>query len=61
MNIIAVHHHDPELVQKMMQKRGYYISRVKEPSALRFVVMPHVTRDAIDGILPVLEDVLRKE
>ncbi len=61
MNIIAVHHHDPEWVQKMMQKRGYYISRVKEPSALRFVVMPHVTRDAIDGMLPVLEDVLRKE
>jgi tyrosine decarboxylase/aspartate 1-decarboxylase len=60
MNIIAFHHHDPVGVQRMMEEKGFYLSRVKHPSAVRFVVMPHVTREALDGMLPVLEGVLKK-
>jgi len=58
MNIVAVHHQDPDLVQKEMESKGYYLSRVERPSAIRFVIMPHVTREAIDNMLPVLEKVL---
>ena len=58
MNIIAVRHNDPRKVQTLMEEQGYFISRVEVPSALRFVVMPHVTRAAIDEMLPVLEKVL---
>ncbi len=58
MNIIAVHHNDPRKVQTRMEEQGFFISRVEVPPALRFVVMPHVTRAAIDEMLPVLENVL---
>jgi len=54
MNIVAFHHPAPEAVQKRMEGQGYYISRIADPPALRFVVMPHVTREAIDNMVPVL-------
>jgi tyrosine decarboxylase/aspartate 1-decarboxylase len=60
MNIIAVHHPDPEAVQKKMSKIGFYISKVCQPSALRFVVMPHVNRDSIDQMILGLESVLKE-
>lgn len=59
MNIAAFHHPEPELVQKRMENEGYYISRIADPPALRFVVMPHVTREAIDRMLPVLRRSLK--
>ena len=58
MNIIAVHHDDPEDVQKRMAEQGFYISKVNEPSALRFVVMPHVNKKSIDEMVSALEKVL---
>jgi tyrosine decarboxylase/aspartate 1-decarboxylase len=60
MNIIAVHHPKPEDVQKEMSKIGFYISKVCEPSALRFVIMPHVTRNSIDQMLEALRAVIKK-
>jgi tyrosine decarboxylase/aspartate 1-decarboxylase len=54
MNIVAFHHPDPQAVQGRMGKEGLYISRIADPKALRFVVMPHVTREAIDRMVPVL-------
>jgi tyrosine decarboxylase/aspartate 1-decarboxylase len=58
MNIVAVHHPDPLGVQDEMKNRGFYLSRVKEPNAIRFVVMPHVTRESIDNMIPELEKVI---
>lgn len=60
MNIVAVHHCDPDKVQSLMEGEGYYLSRVKQPSALRFVVMPHVNKESIDNMLPVLDKVLKR-
>lgn len=58
MNVLAVLHEKPERVQKELSSRGFYISKVAEPSALRFVVMPHVTKKAIDDLLSVMEKVI---
>lgn len=58
MNVYAVRHPDPVRIEARLRERGYYISTVRDPPALRFVVMPHVTREAIDGFVPVLEEVL---
>ncbi|MCU0799288.1 MAG: tyrosine decarboxylase MfnA [Candidatus Thermoplasmatota archaeon] len=59
MNIAAFHHPAPEAVQRRMEGQGYYISRIADPPALRFVVMPHVTREAIDSMVPVLKRSLK--
>jgi tyrosine decarboxylase/aspartate 1-decarboxylase len=58
MNIVAFHHEDPFRIQKEMERKGFYISRIREPSAIRFVVMPHVTGEAIDRMLTVLKGVI---
>ncbi|MGA1793793.1 MAG: tyrosine decarboxylase MfnA [Thermoplasmatota archaeon] len=58
MNIIAAHHEKPGEVQRMMGQKGYYISKVCDPSAIRFVVMPHVNKGSIDEMVPILKDVL---
>ena len=59
MNILAVHHHDPISVQERMRERGWFISRMEDPKALRFVIMPQVLRGALDDMLGDLEEVLR--
>lgn len=60
MNVVAFHHPKPLLVDSMLRKQGYFISTVRDPPALRFVVMPHVTREAIDGLVPVMNRVLER-
>lgn len=59
MNIATFHHDEPRKVQLAMQSEGFYISRIEDPPSLRFVVMPHVTKDAIDRMVPVLDKVIR--
>jgi tyrosine decarboxylase/aspartate 1-decarboxylase len=58
MNILAVGHDEPGKVQDGMRELGFYISKVCSPTALRFVVMPHVTRTSIDSMSKALEKVL---
>ena len=60
MNVLAVHHSDPDRVLSLLRKRGWFISKVCDPPALRFVVMPHVTRETVDLFIPVLEMALRE-
>jgi tyrosine decarboxylase/aspartate 1-decarboxylase len=40
MNVLAVRHEDPVTIEAALRKEGYYISTVRDPPALRFVVMP---------------------
>jgi tyrosine decarboxylase/aspartate 1-decarboxylase len=61
MNIIAVHHDDPQSVQERMSALGFYISKVCDPSALRFVVMPHVGKDSIDEMIASLITVVGQQ
>ncbi|MBN1389954.1 MAG: tyrosine decarboxylase MfnA [Candidatus Thermoplasmatota archaeon] len=58
MNLVAFHHPHPERVQKAMVSKGFYISKVCDPPALRFVVMPHVTKDSIDRMVETLRHVI---
>jgi len=58
MNVVAFGHSDPVRIETELRRRGYFISTVRDPPSLRFVVMPHVTREAIDAFIPVLSDVL---
>ncbi len=58
LNIVTFHHDDPCGVVDRMAQNGWNISRTVTPPGLRFVVMPHVTKDAIDNMIPVLEESL---
>lgn len=60
MNVLAVRHDDPSYIERALRGDGYFISTVRDPPALRFVVMPHVTVRAIDDLVPALERSLKR-
>ena len=55
MNILVVRHPDPHGVEKRLFEMGWNISVVRDPPSLRFVLMPHVTKESIDRFIPDLE------
>jgi tyrosine decarboxylase / aspartate 1-decarboxylase len=56
LNIVAFHHPNPMAVQTWMLERGWDVSAIPRPSALRFVVMPHATERTV---LLLLKDLAR--
>lgn len=61
LNVVAIRARAPEAVRARLLERGFVVSMAPSVGGLRLVVMPHVTREAIDAFLPALEDVLRRE
>lgn len=58
MNVLAARMEDPQVVVKRMQERGWHLSKASHPPSVRFVIMPHVSREHIDLMVEDLEDVL---
>jgi len=61
INVLAVPVHEPHTPQSVieaMNKRGWHISRASHPPSIRFVIMPHVTREHIDSLIEDLEEIL---
>ncbi|MFQ6106461.1 MAG: tyrosine decarboxylase MfnA [Thermoplasmata archaeon] len=47
-NILAIRLRDPVGVKEHLERRGWHLSLSRHPEALRIVVMPHVTDEALD-------------
>ncbi len=60
MNIAAFRMRDVEAVQRGLEKKGWRVSTSRNPSALRVVVMPHVTAKAAAAFADDLIAVVRK-
>jgi tyrosine decarboxylase/aspartate 1-decarboxylase len=58
MNIVCMRVYSPKKVQKALDKRGWKVSLCRSPDSLRLVIMPHVTKSAIDLLFVDLEDIL---
>ncbi|MFO7618399.1 MAG: tyrosine decarboxylase MfnA [Thermoplasmata archaeon] len=58
MNILCLYVPEPTKVQRMLDGKGWKVSVAQNPPSLRLVMMPHVTRDSIDGLFGALEAVL---
>ncbi len=59
MNVVGVKMHHPGKVQHELAKQNWFVSKGRFPKCVRFVLMPHVTRPAIDEFLPVFEQVCK--
>jgi tyrosine decarboxylase/aspartate 1-decarboxylase len=59
MNVIGIKLGNPEKVQFELAKQNWFVSKGRFPRCVRIVVMPHVTRTAIDEFLPVFEKTCR--
>lgn len=59
MNVVCFLADDPERIKKELYKRKWVISTIREPKAIRFVVMPHVTEEVIKDFITDFKKVVR--
>ncbi len=59
MNIVCIKMNDPDSVFSELSKLGWKASVTQEPKCLRIVVMPHVTKEVVDELIPDLEKVCK--
>ncbi len=57
LNIASFHCDEPKRLVKEASENRMNLSRTVNPSGLRFVVMPHVTRGSIDEVVNFLEGI----
>lgn len=57
MNLVGIRLKRPELVCRELDRLGWKVSVGTHPRCLRIVVMPHVTKKAIDMFLPAFKKV----
>ena len=58
MNILCLYVPRPREIQKKLAEKGWKVSVAQNPESLRLVIMPHVTRESIDGMFADLEVLL---
>ena len=58
-NVVGIRLNDPGKMQRELVKQNWIVSKGQFPKCIRIVVMPHVTRSALDEFLPVFESVCR--
>ena len=59
-NVIAIKLKNPNKIEKELTKMGWKVNHMKDLSAIRIVLMPHVTRKIIDAFIQDLKNVCKK-
>jgi tyrosine decarboxylase/aspartate 1-decarboxylase len=52
--VLAIPVREPERVRAALRARGWFVSLAPRTHGVKVVVMPHVTREAIEGFVPAL-------
>jgi len=60
MNVVCFHCESADRLKSELYRRGWVVSTVREPEALRLVVMPHVDENVIAEFVSELRRVKRK-
>ncbi len=60
MNVIAIKLKNPDIITKKLYKKGWVVNEMNRFSAIRIVLMPHVTREIINNFLPVFKKVCKE-
>lgn len=58
MNVVALKVENVDLVVERLTERGWRVSTTRKPRALRLVIMPHITEEAVMQFLKDFEEVL---
>ncbi len=59
MNVVAFKTEKAEKIKEELYRRGWVISTIREPKAIRMVVMPHVTEEMVVEFAQELKKVLK--
>lgn len=60
LNVLGVKLKNPAKVVKKLTDYGWKVNKMERLSAIRIVVMPHVTKDVIDEFIPILKKVCKE-
>ncbi len=60
MNVVCFKTDEAFKIRDELYKRGWVVSAIRNPTALRFVIMPHVSFSVIDDFINELKRVLKK-
>jgi tyrosine decarboxylase/aspartate 1-decarboxylase len=58
MNVVCFKTDEAEKIKDEMLRRGWVISTISDPKAIRLVVMPHVTEDVVSNFISELRKVV---
>ncbi len=58
MNVVAFATEKAEKLKEELYRRGWVISTMRNPRAIRFVIMPHVTEEVIKEFVGVMRSVI---
>ena len=58
INVVAGRVEDPSSIVQGMEMKGWHLSKASHPPSIRFVIMPHITRDHIDSLTRDLEELI---
>ncbi|WP_456478691.1 tyrosine decarboxylase MfnA [Geoglobus ahangari] len=59
MNVVSFHAEKAEKIKDELYRRRWVISTIREPKAVRMVIMPHVTEEIIKEFISELRQVVR--
>ncbi len=51
MNVVSFHAKNPEEIKEELYRRKWVISTIRNPKAIRMVIMPHVTEEVIGSFI----------
>ena len=60
LNVVGVKLKNPKKVYEELAKLGWRVAKLERISCIRLVIMPHVTKNAIDKFIPDLEKICKK-
>jgi len=60
MNVVSFRTDEAEKLKEELYRMKWVISTIREPKAIRFVVMPHVTEEVIKNFISDFRKVLRR-
>jgi len=60
MNVVCFKTDKADKIKEELYKRGWIISTIFNPKALRLIVMPHVTEEVVSEFVSAIKDVLKK-
>jgi len=60
MNVLGVKLKNPSMIVKKLTDLGWKVNKMDRFSAIRIVLMPHVTKDAIDKFIPDFKKVCKE-
>jgi len=60
MNVVCFKTEKAERIKEELRREGWVISTIRNPRAIRIVVMPHVTEEVVENFVKVLRRVLAR-